>query len=104
MIKAFAFDLDGTLTQHNSLIDETNRMIIEKLALRYKLVIVSASSCECIYKQLDGFPIEAIGNYGMQNATYENGKISFKRNEKKPCERSSVKWWKEENFSVPNTN
>ena len=86
MIKAFAFDLDGTLTQHNAVIEENNRKILEKLSNEYKLVIVSASSCECIYNQLGGFPAEAIGNYGMQNATYENGKISYKRNEKKTCE------------------
>ena len=32
MVKVFAFDLDGTLTQHKTPLDDKNRAILEKLA------------------------------------------------------------------------
>ena len=40
MVKVFAFDLDGTLTQHKTPLDEKNRAILEKLAQRYTLLMV----------------------------------------------------------------
>ena len=72
MIKIFAFDLDGTLTQHKTPIDDKNRAVLENLAKRYKLLMVGAGNCLRIHKQLGGFPIDVIGNYGMQYAKYEN--------------------------------
>ena len=39
MVKVFAFDLDGTLTQHKTPLDDKNRAILEKLAERYTLLI-----------------------------------------------------------------
>ena len=38
MIKVFAFDLDGTLTQHKTQLDDKNRQILDKLAKKYKPV------------------------------------------------------------------
>ena len=45
MVKVFAFDLDGTLTQHKTPLAEKNRAILEKLAQRYTLLMVGAGSC-----------------------------------------------------------
>ena len=45
MIKAFAFDLDGTLTQHKTPLDDKNRAVLEKLAERYTLLMVGAGTC-----------------------------------------------------------
>lgn len=70
MIKAFAFDLDGTLTQHKTPLDGKNRAILEKLAERYTLIMVGAGSYMRIHNQLEGFPMDIIGNYGMQYAKY----------------------------------
>lgn len=84
MIKAFAFDLDGTLTQHRTPIEEQNRKILEKLNEKYALVMVGAGGAFRIHNQLGGFPIDVIGNYGMQYAKYENGKLTIKRDESCP--------------------
>ena len=35
MIKLIAFDLDGTLTQHKTKLEEKNRAVLEKLAKKY---------------------------------------------------------------------
>ena len=40
MVKVFAFDLDGTLTQHKTPLGEKNRAILERLAQRYTLIMV----------------------------------------------------------------
>ena len=67
MVKVFAFDLDGTLTQHKTPLDDQNRAILEKLAKQYTLIMVGAGSCMRIHHQLGGFPMDVIGNYGMQH-------------------------------------
>ena len=69
--KAFAFDLDGTLTQHKTQLDDQNRAVLEKLAARYTLFMVGAGTCARIHRQLGGFPMDVIGNYGMQYAKYQ---------------------------------
>ena len=84
MIKAFAFDLDGTLTQHRTKIEEKNRRILEKLSEKYKLLMVGAGACLRIHEQLLGFPIDIIGNYGMQYAKFENGELKIIRNDTLP--------------------
>ena len=85
MIKVFAFDLDGTLTQHKTPLDDKNRRVLENLAKNYKLLMVGAGSCLRIYSQLGGFPIDVIGNYGMQYAEYENGGLRIVRDDSVEC-------------------
>ena len=70
MIKLIAFDLDGTLTQHKTPLDEKNKAVLDRLSRKYKLLMVGAGQCRRIFNQLDGFPIDIIGNYGMQYAKY----------------------------------
>ena len=86
MIKVFAFDLDGTLTQHKTPIDDKNRAVLKNLAKRYKLLMVGAGNCVRIHKQLGGFPIDVIGNYGMQYAKYENGELKIVRDDGVVCQ------------------
>ena len=69
MIKVVAFDLDGTLTQHKTELSPKNRAALEKLSEKYKLLMVGAGTCRRIFNQMD-FPIDIIGNYGMQYAEY----------------------------------
>ena len=69
-IKLVAFDLDGTLTQHKTKLCEKHRTILEKLSEKYKLMMVGAGQCTRIFNQMDGFPIDIIGNYGMQFSKY----------------------------------
>ena len=85
MIKAFAFDLDGTLTQHKTPLDDNNRAVLEKLAEHYTLLMVGAGTCMRIHNQLGGFPMDVIGNYGMQYAKYENGGLTLVRDSALPC-------------------
>lgn len=81
--KVFAFDLDGTLTQHKSKLTPENRAVLEKLQQKYTLLMAGAGQCKRIFDQLDHFPIDVVGNYGMQYAKYnaETGDIDIVRNE-----------------------
>ena len=83
--KAFAFDLDGTLTQHKTPLEPKNRAILEKLASRYTLLMVGAGTCMRIHRQLEGFPMDVIGNYGMQYAKYEEGELRLVRDSVCAC-------------------
>ena len=85
-MKVFAFDLDGTLTQHKTPLDDKNRAILEKLAKNYTLIMVGAGNCLRIHKQIGEFPIDVIGNYGMQYAKFENGELRLVRDSAIPCE------------------
>ena len=88
MIKLLAFDLDGTLTQHKTQIDDKNMETLKKLSEKYKLLMIGAGVCERIFKQLREFPIDIIGNYGMQYAKYnsETKSLDLIRNDGKECE------------------
>ena len=69
-IKLLAFDLDGTLTQHKTKLSEEYRDFLLKLSEKYPLIMVGAGKSERIFNQMDSFPIDIIGNYGMQYAKY----------------------------------
>ncbi len=71
-IRVIAFDLDGTLTQHKSPLIPQNRQMLVDLAAQYKLLMVGAGQCRRIFNQMEGFPIDIIGNYGLQYAKYNN--------------------------------
>lgn len=92
MIKLVAFDLDGTLTQHKTKLDDKNRSVLDRLAEKYKLLMVGAGQCQRIFNQMDGYPIDIIGNYGLQYAKYnaESGSLEIIRDAVLPCDRESV--------------
>ncbi len=69
-IKIVAMDLDGTLTQHRQPLDEVHRETLEILTQKYKLLMVGAGQVMRIFNQLGSFPIDIIGNYGLQYGTY----------------------------------
>ena len=69
-IKLVAFDLDGTLTQHKSKLGENSKNMLDALSEKYKLLMVGAGACRRIFNQMDGYPIDIIGNYGLQYAEY----------------------------------
>lgn len=81
MIKLVAFDLDGTLTQHRSKLGKENRAVLEALSSRYKLLMMGAGGCERIYNQMNEFPIDIVGYYGMQESIMENGAPKIIRSE-----------------------
>ena len=69
-VRLIAFDLDGTLTQHKTPLDEKNRAVLQRLAQRYRLLMIGAGSCTRIFHQMNDFPIDIAGNYGMQFAQW----------------------------------
>ncbi len=91
-IKLIAFDLDGTLTQHKSPLGEENRKVLEELSKKYKLLMAGAGICNRIFNQMGKFPIDVIGNYGMQYAEYneQTGELDIVRNDVLPIDRESV--------------
>ena len=92
MIKLLAFDLDGTLTQHKTPLDAKNRALLQRLSQKYRLVMVGAGQCMRIFNQMEQFPIDIIGNYGLQYCKYdgESETIVTRRDEVFPCDRESV--------------
>jgi len=74
-IKLVAMDLDGTITQHRSKPENENIQLLNALKNRYRLLIIGAGSCSRIFEQLNQFPIDIIGNYGMQLSEIHNNNI-----------------------------
>lgn len=69
-IKVVAMDLDGTLTQHKQPLDKEHKEALDQLSQTYKLLMVGAGQVMRIFKQLGEYPIDIIGNYGLQYGTY----------------------------------
>ncbi len=89
-IKLIAFDLDGTLTQHKEPLLPAHRAVLDALAEKYRLLMVGAGQTMRIYKQMGEYPIDIIGNYGLQEARYVNGGLEILRDEVLPCDRPAV--------------
>lgn len=91
-IKLVAFDLDGTLTQHRSPLEPATKEMLERLSEKYKLLMIGAGACRRIYNQMGEFPIDIIGNYGLQYAVYDKSAkdLVIKAENTLPCDRESV--------------
>lgn len=91
-IKVIAMDLDGTLSQHKQPLPPENRATLEALAKKYKLLMAGAGQAMRVFRQMEEFPIDIIGSYGMQYAEYDHatGTLDIKRNVVLPCDRESV--------------
>ena len=90
--RLFAFDLDGTLTQHKTPLGEKNRALLDRLGEEVSLLMVGAGQCRRIFHQLEQYPIDIIGNYGMQFCRYDKAAKDLKivYDEHAPCDRESV--------------
>lgn len=91
-IKVIAFDLDGTLTQHKQPLDEQNKHMLDLLSKKYKLLMAGAGQARRIFNQMGHYPIDIIGNYGMQFAAYneQTKDLDIIRDESVGCDRASV--------------
>ena len=67
-IKVIAMDLDGTLTQHKQPLPPAARTALEALSRKYRLLMVGAGQVRRIFSQMERFPVDIIGNYGLQYA------------------------------------
>ena len=92
-IKVIAFDLDGTLTQHRTHLCQPNLGILDALRKKYKLLMVGAGMSSRIFNQMDGYPIDIIGNYGMQYCTYnpETRSLDVVYDMHADCDRETVR-------------
>lgn len=91
--KVFAFDLDGTLTQHRTWITNENLAMLDELKSNgVRILILGAGQARRIFTQLREYPADILGNYGLQYAVYreELGDIAFLRDVSLPCDRESV--------------
>ena len=92
MIKVIALDLDGTLTQHRTPLSDENRRMLELLSKKYRLLMVGAGQAMRIFRQMGEFPIDIIGNYGLQFGKYnhETRQLDIVKDLSLPCDRESV--------------
>lgn len=90
--RLIAFDLDGTLTQHKTPLAQPNLGVLDSLGEKYKLLMVGAGMCSRIFRQMNGYPIDIIGNYGMQFCTYNADTKALDKvfDMHAPCDRESV--------------
>ena len=91
-IKVIAMDLDGTLTQHKQHMTDECKATLIALSKKYKLLMVGAGQVYRIFNQMEQFPIDIIGNYGLQYATYnpETKDLDIQRDLSFPCDREAV--------------
>ena len=78
-IRLVAMDLDGTLTQHKTPLSPTHRATLTRLSEKYKLLMVGAGQVMRIFNQMEQFPIDIIGNYGMQESAMVDGEFKIIR-------------------------
>lgn len=90
--KVIAFDLDGTLTEHRTKLDINNKKILDKLSEKYKLIMFGAGKANRIFEQMNEYPIDIIGNYGMQYFKYnfETKKLDVIFNKEIPIDKNEI--------------
>ncbi len=91
-IKLIAMDLDGTLTQHKEQLDPEHKATLDALSKKYKLLMVGAGQARRIFNQMNKYPIDIIGNYGLQYAKYNSatGDIETVRDLTFPINREEI--------------
>ena len=77
--KLLVFDLDGTLSNHKCPMPEESRALLDALGKKYHLAMCGAGNAPRIYKQMGNYPIDIVGNYGMQHAKVENDELVITR-------------------------
>ena len=77
--RLICMDLDGTLTQHRSPLGAENKAVLDRLGEKYKLLMVGAGNVPRIYGQMNEYPIDILGNYGMQEGKMIDGKMVIVR-------------------------
>lgn len=91
-IKVIAMDLDGTLTQHKQPMSKACYDTLVALENKYKLLMVGAGQVYRIFNQMERFPIDIIGNYGLQYAKYnpQTKDLDVVRDMTFPCNREKT--------------
>lgn len=71
-IRLIALDMDGTITQHKTPLEPMNRAALDALRKQYRLLMVGAGACMRIFNQMGEYPIDIVGNYGLQACDYDD--------------------------------
>jgi len=79
MKRLICFDLDGTLTQHRSLLEDNKKELLDRLKEKYKVIMVGAGAAHRIYTQMGEYPIDIIANYGMEESKMVDGRFTIVR-------------------------
>ena len=87
MKRLICFDLDGTLAQYRSPMPPESRAVLDRLNETYKLLMVGAGGARRIYDQMGQYPIDILGNYGMQESKMIDGKLVLIREDTCPVDR-----------------
>ena len=92
-VKLVAMDLDGTLTQHKTMLEGANREALDRLGRTYRLLMVGAGQCTRIFRQMEQYPVDIIGNYGLQYSRYDANEKTLKTvfDRKLPCDWEVVR-------------
>ena len=91
--KVFAFDLDGTLTEHRTWINDENLAALDIVrASGVRVVIAGAGQARRIFAQMREYKVDIIGNYGLQYSVYDetSGGLRVVRDLVLPCDKHSV--------------
>ena len=86
--RLICLDLDGTLSQHRSPLEDANREVLDRLSEKYKLLMVGAGNVPRIHGQMGEYPIDILGNYGMQEGVYRDGKMEIIRQDTVEVDRA----------------
>ena len=88
--KLVAMDLDATLTQHKTPLEEANKEALDRLGEKYHLLMVGGGGAERIHRQMNDYPIDVLGNYGMQEARVIDGEWKIIRTESAPVDSAVI--------------
>lgn len=85
-------DLDGTLTQHKTPLSAEHRAVLTELSKKYKLLMAGAGQVMRIFNQLEQFPIDIVGNYGLQYGKYnpDTKNMDIIRDMTLPCDKDAI--------------
>ena len=85
-----AMDLDATLTQHKTPLSDTARAALDKLGEKYHLLMVGGGGVERIHRQMLDYPIDILGNYGLEEARVIDGVWTITRHEKVAVDSAEI--------------
>lgn len=88
--KLVCMDLDATLTQHKTPLSDSARQALDRLGERYALLMVGGGGAERIHKQMLDYPIDILGNYGMEEARVIDGEWKIVRKEVCPVDTATI--------------
>ena len=77
--KLICLDLDATLTQHRTPLEDFNRAALDSLGRHYDLVMMCAGNAPRVWRQMGEYPIDIVANYGMQEARVKDGQLKIVR-------------------------